>query len=273
MKRRGFIVLLVLAMTAVVLTIVFINLFKEKSTKALADSVHTAVESGYLNPDSDEYETINEYLQKVYSVLSSSVEKAEVKNYQDAYAAFCITGDFFDRQIVFSEFTTTYKNQRKAIQSNLKKGQASADKLEAVIIETKELIGQSSYWQANTWANFKTHMNDVYKYTTNAFVRLEKVYKTSIPSKIMNNDLTTLIFGTFENLTTTFTEKVSEDANCGQKIYNFVNLYLAKNKETIILNFNYNEIAQENVRLINEKGAGWEIKYNAFLQGNIAVSV
>ena len=51
MKRRGFSIILILVIVAAVLTVVFINLFKEKDTKALAENLNSYVgsENGYQN--------------------------------------------------------------------------------------------------------------------------------------------------------------------------------------------------------------------------------
>lgn len=269
MKRKGFIVVLILAIVAVVLTIVFINLFKERDTEKLSKNVNNYASEGYLNDESEEYTTINDYLQTIYNKISSMSEKAEVKNYQDSYKAYVVYGEFMNRQIVFSEYTETYKNERKKIETDLKKGQNVAENLAAYIIENKDLTGGSDYWQANTWANCKGYMSDLFKYTSDAFNRLGKVYTASVTSPLMNNDLTTLVFNTAEEMSNEISENLNQDSSCGEKLYNFVNIYLVQEKENVILDFNYNAIQQENIKKINDKSEGWESLYNNFLQGNI----
>lgn len=269
MKRKGFIVVLILAIVAVILTIVFINLFKERDTEKLSKSVNTYVSDGYLDDESEEYLTINDYLSNIYSKISSMSEKTEVKNYQDSYKAYVVYGEFMNRQIVFSEYTETYKNERKKIETDLKKGQNVAEDLTAYIIENKDLTGESGYWQANTWANCKGYMSDLFGYTSDAFNRLGDVYTASVTSPLMNNDLTALIFNTTKELSNKISENLNQDASCGEALYNFVNIYLVQNKENVILNFNYNAVQQENIKKINEKSEDWESLYNDFLQGNI----
>lgn len=269
MKRKGFIIVLILAIVAVVLTIVFINLFKERDTQKLSKNVNNYVSTGYLSDESEEYLTINDYLSNVYNKITSMNEKAEVKNYQDSYRAYVVYGEFVNRQLVFSEYTETYKNERKRIETDLGRGQSVAKKLTSYIIENKDLTGGSDYWEANTWANCKGYMSDLFKYTSDAFNRLGDVYTASVTSPMMNNDLTTLIFKTAEDMSNKISENLNQDSSCGETLYNFVNTYLTKDRENVILNFNYNSVQQENVKKINEQSEGWESVYNAFLQGNI----
>ena len=269
MKKKGLIIVLILVIVAVVLAIVFINLFKERDTQRLAQNINEAVSEGYLSENSEEYATINEYLQTIYSKVSSTTEKAEIKNYQDSYRAYVVYGDFIDRQIVFSEYTEIYKNQRNRIESDLKRGQEVAEQLTTYIVENKDLTGGSDYWQANTWANCRGYVSDLFSYTSDAFNRIAEVYTASVTSPLMNNDLTTLIFQTAEEFSNDIEENLTQDSSCGQKLYDFVNLYLEKSKESIILNFNYNATQQANVKMILEKSSGWEAVYNLFLQGNI----
>lgn len=270
MKRGGkwFIAIVIIAIIAVVLTIVFINLFKEKDTKQLAESVNEVVETGYLSEDNSQYKTINEYLGQLETVLSTASEKAEVKNCKDAYVAYTVVGDFFDRQIVFSQFTETYKNQRKKIEKNLKKSQDIAVSLEKFILDNKELVSGSDYWQANTWANCKEDMKNLIVYTTNAFNLLSDVYQASVTSKLINNGLSDVVFDAMKTKSSTMIEKINESGDYGIDFYNFINLYLSKNGEKLILNFNYNEIAQKKVADIKENGVE-SVYYNDLLQGRI----
>ena len=136
-------------------------------------------------------------------------------------------------------------------------------------VENKDVTGGSDYWQANTWANCKGYMSDLFEYTSDAFNRLGDVYAASVTSPLMNNALTTLVFNTAEELSGDVSEKLTQDSSCGQTLFNFVNNYLAQSKEIVILNFNYNVDQQNTVKIISEKSNGWEALYTQFLQGNI----
>lgn len=271
MKRRGFLIILILVIIAAVLTVVFINLFKEKDTKALAESLNSYVgsENGYLNSENKNYKTIDEYLSGVSTKLTSAEEKNETKNYQMSYRTFVVAGEFFNREMVYTEFTNVYKDNRKNIQENLSKGQECASQLAKFINENKAITAGSAYWEANTWTNCKDYMKNLFNYTMNAFTSLDNVYEASVPSKILNNELTSLIFETFDELAEKTITDLRADSDCGTSLYNFANNYMSKNKESIILRFNYNATAQENVKIIREKSSGWETKYNSFLAGNI----
>lgn len=271
MKRRGFSIILILVIVAAVLTGVFINLFKEKDTKALAENLNSYVgrENGYLNAENENYKIIDEYLSSVSTNLTAVEEKNETKNYQMSYRTFVVAGEFFNREMVYTEFTNVYKDNRKKIQENFSKGQECAKKLAKFIEENKEITGGSAYWEANTWTNCKDYMKNLFNYTMNAFTRLDNVYEASVPSKILNNELTSLIFETFDELAEKTITDLRTDSDCGTNLYNFTNNYMTKSKESIILRFNYNTTAQENVKTIKEKANGWEAKYNSFLAGNI----
>ena len=100
MKRRGFSIILILVIVAAVLTVVFINLFKEKDTKALAENLNSYVgsENGYLNAENENYKIIDEYLSSVSTKLTAAEEKNETKNYQMSYRTFVVAGEFFNRE-------------------------------------------------------------------------------------------------------------------------------------------------------------------------------
>lgn len=270
MKRGGkwFVALIILAVIAVVLTIVFINLFREKDTKQLAQSVHETVEKGYLNEENAQYKNIYSYLNNLETALSTVEEKNEVKNFKDSFSAYVVVGQFFDRQIVFSQYTETYKNNRKKIQKNFAKGQESANKLEQFILNNKEIVSGSDYWQANSWVNCKGDMRDLIVYTTNAFNLLADVYQASVDSKLMNNGLTDLVFDTFEKMSAQMIEKTSESNEFGVELNKLIGNYLTKNGEKTILNFNYSSNAMQKVADIKENGEN-SAYYGDFLQGRI----
>ena len=140
MKRKWFFTILILAVVAVVLTIVFINLFREKDTKQLSEKVNSVTTAGYLSEDSEEYAIINAYFDDVYLKLTTGEEKAEVKNYQDTYKAYVLAGKFFNSQLVFSEYTETYKNNRKIIEKSFENAQEATNSFKQYIIDNKEVV-------------------------------------------------------------------------------------------------------------------------------------
>ncbi len=269
MKRKGFIAILILAVIAVVLSIVFINLFKEKDTKKLALSLNKSVSAGYLNDESEEYQIITDYLQDVYTSATSDSDKNAVRNYKSAYKALAVAGEFFNRQIVFTSYTQTYKAQRVKIEENLSKAQKSANAMTKYIKDTQDLFGGVPDLIAGSWANCSKYMNQIYNYTSDAMVRLGYVYQTSATSDLMRNDLSLLVFNTMEELFADTKTNLTEDGGYGDKLSVFINGYMTKTTEKKILNFAYNEHGQTNVKAILDKSTGWEAIFPAFLLGNI----
>ncbi|MGN1201610.1 MAG: hypothetical protein ACI4R8_05110 [Candidatus Caccovivens sp.] len=268
MKRKWFFTILILAVVAVVLTIVFINLFREKDTKQLSEKVNSVTTAGYLSEDSEEYAIINAYFDDVYLKLTTGEEKAEVKNYQDTYKAYVLAGKFFNSQLVFSEYTETYKNNRKIIEKSFENAQEATNSFKQYIIDNKEVVGDSDYWTANTWANCKGFASTMFLETVDAFNLLQLVYQASVPSKLMKNDLTGLVFDTMTEFSEQTKENLNSDEGCGLKLYNLVYIYLTGNGEKLILNFNYNYNSQTKVANIKENGKE-SVYYQDFLEGRI----
>ena len=269
MKKKWFIVILILAIVAVVLTIVFINLFKERDTKSLTNSINSVVVEGYLNDESDEYKTINEYLDTIYPLVSSQDEKTEIQNMQNTYKAYVVYGEFVNKQFVFSTYTNVYKDKSGSVSKNFSRAQSSANSLQKYIEESRDVTAGSDFWTANSWANCKKYMQDLFTYTVNAFDNLGDIYTSCVTSPTLNNDLTALIFDTAKTLADDTVQNVTT-AGLGTELLNFVNNYLTTEKEDVILGYIYNPTAQSNVKIINEQTEGWEQVYNNFLAGTIA---
>ena len=83
MKKKWIIITIILLIIAVVLTIVFINLFSERDTEDLSNAVKTNVQTGYLDGDGDTYLKIDEYFDVMLSQASlTSSDKNEISNAQ-----------------------------------------------------------------------------------------------------------------------------------------------------------------------------------------------
>lgn len=269
MKRKWFIVILILAIVAVVLTIVFINLFRERDTRSLANNINSVVVEGYLNDESDEYRTINEYLDTIYPLISSQEERAEIQNMQNTYKAYVVYGEFVNKQFVFSTYTNVYREKSRNVSRNFSRAQNSANSLENYIEENRDVTSGSDFWTANSWANCKQYMQDLFTYTVNAFDNLGDIYTSCVTSPTMNNDLTALVFETAKALADDTVQNVTT-AGHGASLLNFVNNYLTPEQEDVILEYIYNTTAQGNVKIITEQTEGWEEVYNRFLAGAIA---
>ena len=268
MRKKWFFGILILVIVAVVLTIVFVNLFKDKDTKALAEKINNVSENGYLATDSEEYEKINEYLTKIGGLFSDDSSKNEVRNYQSAYNSFAVAVKFFNKEIRFSTFTDVYNNNLKNITDSLNVAQDNANKLKDYINQTSIITGDSKYWNTNTWQTGKDYMKNIFDNTREAFSRLGKVYSACVNSVFVNNKYTDIIFEGFTTLNNQVASKLTEDSAVGTKVFNFANSYFSEANESTIIGYVYNAELQNTVEDILEKGAE-SAYYNGFLAGNI----
>lgn len=269
MKKKWIFIIIFIAIIGVVLTIVFINLFKEKDTKQLSENLNSVVENGYLSAESEEYDTIEKYLTKVLSIVKNQEELSEINNSLYSYKSYAITGEFLNRQIVFTKYTQTYKKNRKSVEDNLKKAQNSANLLKKYIDENMELTDGSEYWLANTWQNCKQDMKNIMLYTGKALNGLQKIYIDSIDSKAINNDLTQIVFESFQDLNNQTIENLTTKNDCGTNIYNFVNIYLTTNGEHQFLNYVYSQPMQTKIADIKKEGKN-SVYYGDLLEGRLA---
>lgn len=269
MKRKWFFGILILVVVAIVLAIVFINLFKEKDTKALVNSLNSFAEDGYLADDSEDLDIINNYLDKMLTYFEDGEEKTEVKNHKASLSAFLVVVDFFNNQMVFTKHSTEYNDNKKEIENALKKSQEVANKLVSHIKETDEDVGESYFWNTNTWQKSREYLKTMFEQNFDAFTRLGIVYTASVESSLMNNAYTELIFGGFDRVANQVLAKLSADESKGQAFLNFVNAYYSDAAVNDILGYRYNETLQNSVKEINEQGVESAL-YTDFLAGNVA---
>lgn len=269
MKKKWAIAIIFLIIIAVVLTVVFIFLFREKDTRALALRLNEATQEGYLADDKEEYQTISLYFDSVIDALANEnrdAEKSEAQNYDKAYEAFLVAGDFFNRQMIFTDYTNVYKDNRNAIERAFNRAQSAADELVVYINENRELTGDNYYWQANTWANCRENIKTIFDNTTDAFERLILVYNASVSSIFMNNSFSTLVFEGFNSLTADLETNLTENETSGQALLTFVNAYFSDDE--LILDYQYNQNLKDRVSDISQNGEASSF-YSAFLQGQI----
>lgn len=275
MKKKWFFVILIILIIAVVLTIVFINLFREKDTKAVADKVYSVTQEGYLNQDNKDNKEIDEFLLLMSSTdVSSNLTEEdirEIKNYSNAYVAFERIGEFFNRQIAFTVYTDVYKNERKPIQDELQNAQNAAQAMADYIRSQKQPTGGEATWTARMWNSCKGNLESMVDNTISAFTRLGRVYSSCVSSKIMNNDLTDAIFKVLEYEYKQLKENVKLNETCGSDFNDFTEVYLDKEDEYYILNFQYDSVTQLKSKDVKEKMTE-SIYWNDFLIGQIRSS-
>ena len=280
MKKRWFILILVLVVIAVVLAIVFVNLFREKNTSALADSVNSVTQSGYLSKENKSNQEIDEYLNSMLKLSENipedylstllktedlQAEKNLIKNYANAYAAFEVVGEFFNREIVFTKYTNVYKSQKKKIQKNFSNAQSAVDALSKYFNEQNVKIGNADEWLARTWDDCKSNLVNLFNYTSEAFSGLTEVYKSCVNSVVLNNGLSDIILDEVGKMTVGVLEG---KVDFGEKLLNFVNAYLTREGEKLILDYSYVAGIQLIVKDIKEKGEDSSY-YANFVAGNL----
>ncbi len=293
MKKKWFIVILVLVIVAVVLAIIFINLFKERDTKALSQKLVEVTETGYLsnaNPEdkkqgSDENVLIHEWLSGL-ETLTDELNENEINtisNYLDALTAYEISVKFFAHEMIFAEATDTYTNNHVKIQNWLSDAQKNANSIKEYVDDVKSETEGSNDWTAKTWVKCRDWMGKLIKNTANAVTKLTEIYRKSVPAHvaqkgIMNNAFTDLVFDTMNEMTENVTNKTIESAEFGSELFVLVNAYLVPENESLILNFPYDKDLQDKVTMLeeikknNSEGYKTTEEYIKFVSGEWALA-
>lgn len=276
MRKKWFIVILFLVIIAVVMAIIFINLFKERDTKRLSTNINNVLNGGYLDSNGEIYTTIEEYLNNILPMLKAEDQTQDketnqdivIENYQEMYDSYIVFAQFVNREFVFSQYNETYQVQSNKIIKSLSNAQNSAENMVNYINENKDLVADSSFWTVNTWATCKVYMDELINNTYNAYVGLVDVFQASVPSKFVNNELTSLIFSTAQALQEDILE--TPTILLGETLKTLINAYLTKDNEWKILEYLYDETAQQNVQtILNDQDDEKNTVYNNFLVGEI----
>lgn len=268
MKKRGIIagVFVVLIAVAVVLTIVFVNLFTNKNTMAFAKSINSITQSGYLDENNKENKIVDEYFQTLLNVSKLSQQHETISNYAYAYQSFEIIGDFFNRQTVFTSYTDVFKTTRKSVLKNFEKAKNAVNSVAKYVQDNQDKVEGSEDWLSMTWNDCKANVESFFVNTTNAFVGLMDIYQSSVSSKVLNNKFSDLIFEEFKEMTGV-KDTVERKFN-GQEFFKFVDAYLSLEGERMILKFSYDTEFQMIVNDINEKGNN-SVYFAKFIDGTL----
>lgn len=268
MKKKGIIVVIALLLVAAVLAVVFVLLFKDKNTKSLATDLNTAVTTGYLSETSDEYTAIHGYLER-YEGMSAN--NTEVTNYREILEAYTDVAVFFNNEAAFMQHSKVYSKNRKKIVSALKSAQSNATKLMNTIKEKQEITGGSERWEKVVWDNYKDYAQNMVMDTIKAFDLLSTVYSASVSSKLLNNDLTDILFMGLRHHADAFKEK-PDGANLGLNLHRFTDAYFNPSIiEDAVLHYSYasknvkNDV--EDIKQNKEETLRWQ----QFLLGNITI--
>lgn len=286
MKKKWFIVILVLVVVAIVLTIVFINLFKERDTKALTEKLADVTQTGYLSriideenkqtsEQGEENNIIHETLKKLKEIGESEFSKNDVNlitNYFDAMKAYKISIEFFAREMLFADASETYTKNHVKVQNLLTDAQKSAD---SFIRNINPVAQGSDYWTAQNWDDCRGWMETIINNTGNAIITLTEIYRDSVPMHVahkgfMNNGFTDIIFDAMKEQVQAIITTPTEKADLGKNLYELVKAYLVKQNEGLILNYPYDKTLQENVEKIKKDTNHSTTLYQDFISGRWA---
>lgn len=230
MKRRWFLIILFVAVLAVVLTVVFINLFKDRTTTDLSNQVCEVVDGGYLDQDNDDYKEIQSYLSKMSTELASLEETKdksfEATNYANMYESASVFAGFVNHNLEFSTYNDIFRRNKKAIKNDLQNAQKTAKTLAENIRQNKSYVEGSQFWTINTWNTYAQDLHQVMSLTLDAYDRLIDVYVESVDTKFYNNDFVEVVFNRVDDLLKDVKDNISTDQNCGKTLLSFVEDYL-----------------------------------------------
>lgn len=258
MKKKWIIITIILLIIAVVLTIVFINLFSERDTEDLSNAVKTNVQTGYLKDDGDTYLKIDEYFGVMLrqASLTSSDENEisnEISNAQKLYETYIIIGEFYNKQILFSSYNDVYAKNRNQAIDNLNSANSKASEIVAYLDANSELVSGSDYWQARTWDDVEPMVKDFLNYNNLAFSALQPIFTSCVDSKVVSNDFSALILSTINFYLNEANENWGSNKTSVNTAFTMANSYLT-NHYNQIMSYRYSTQLQGYVKDILEKG-------------------
>lgn len=254
MKKKWIIITIILLIIAVVLTIVFINLFSERDTEDLSNAVKTNVQTGYLKDDGDTYLKIDEYFDVMLKASLTKSDENEILNAQKLYETYIIIGEFYNKQILFSSYNDVYAKNRNQAIDNLNSANSKAGEIVSYLDANSELVAGSDYWQARTWDDVEPMMKDFLNYNNLAFSALQPIFVSSVDSKVVSNDFSALILSTINFYLNEANENwQGSTKSASTAAFTMANSYLT-NHYNQIMSYRYSAQLQSNVEDILEKG-------------------
>lgn len=262
--KKGIIFTAIILVVAAVLTVVFVTLFKERTTDAVANQVISVVDEGYLSEDTDK-ETIEEYLNYMRSNAGASTD--EVRMSINFYSAYDKLGDFYREHIIFTSYNSTYRANRDAVIDNLNSASSKVNEIVNYIRETESLVSGSPYWEARTWDDVRVMMFDFIDDNNSAFIALNNIYPASGNSKVTNNAFTTEVLKAINAHFASYNEAetVSGRLTLADYIFSMAKNYL---DDASVYDYIYNSNWQNIIADITEKGEESEY-YSAFIVGSL----
>ena len=258
--KKGIIFTVILFIVAGVLAIIFVTLFKDKDTKAVANKVLSVTSEGYLSNGEDR-EVFEKYLD---NMLGKTESDDEIILSISLYATYDRLGEFFRENIVFTSFTNEYKRNKDDIIGGLTNADKKFDEMVSYI--TTNTAGDNEAWEARTWDDIQPMMFEFIEQNNRAFAGLARIYSSCGDSKVTNNDFTAVLFETIDRY-------LSSYADAGTARKQALTHYL-KNLTTnyldgeLIYGYLYNETWQTEIGDILENGTK-SVYYLPFITGTL----
>lgn len=260
--KKGIIFTTIILVVAAVLTVVFVTLFKERDTDAVADKVISVVDEGYLSEDTDK-ETIEEYLNYMCSNAGASTDEIEMSI--NFYSAYDKLGDFYREHIIFTSYNSTYRANRDDVIGGFNTATNLAEDMVDYIVSNT--AGESESWEARTWDDVRVMMFEFIEANNRAFIALGNIYPACGNSLITNNDFTTAVLnGINEHLSNYQNADETTDRN---KIATNVNKMAAEYlTDELVYGYLYNATWQTQIADLTTNGeqSGY---YGAFMAGTL----
>lgn len=261
-------IILGLVIVGVVLAILFVTLFGNKSTEDLAKNLNSySTSEGYLSETSEKYQKVDTYFDDLATTITDDTYRNEIANFKNAYTAYTIISDFFNNEIYYMTYNDVYKENRSQIENSFKNAQTNIDKMIDQINKNSKAVGDSEFWKKQAWKNCRDYMKTAIKETATAFKKIMKVYNACVASNIINNDYSKIIFFGLEQLISDFDKKYTEDDTVGQKILNYSTYYFTDTTKASIIEYTYTTNLSLKNKVSNILSAKTESAYFADLIG------
>ncbi len=260
--KKGIIFTTIILIVAAILTVVFVTLFKERDTDAVADKVISVVDEGYLSEDTDK-ETIEEYLNYMRSNAGASTD--EVRMSINFYSAYDKLGDFYREHIIFTSYNSTYRANRDDVIGGFNTATDRAEDMVDYIVSNT--AGESESWEARTWDDVRVMMFEFIEANNRAFIALGNIYPACGNSEITNNDFTTAVLNGINKHLSDY-QNADETIDKNQIATNVNNMATKYLTDELVYGYLYNATWQTQIADLTTNGeqSGY---YGAFMAGTL----
>lgn len=281
--KKKIIVVVVLVAIAVVLGIVFVELFKDRTTTSLSSSVLNYSTNGYLSKKSDE---LTEYTTKLKNQLNASISSGdtssenkekygkyviEIDNFLSLYDSYILEADFYAENLYFTSYNNVYSKNQKKAREDLADAKDYLSNIQDYYAEKKSSL--EGDWLIRSWEDLRGDALNFVKYNNSAFSRLKLIF-TACGDGIENNDFATLILGTINTYTTKGAEDFSTSTTNSATSKKLAESYFSDDFHGIS-NYYLDEKLQDKVKSLLEDGSlavrnpTNQESYDAFMAGTL----